>query len=489
MKCTPFSLLFRSLKVLLIVVLFLSMDGLSYARSSSVRSSPSPSETSSLYPSLFSEASPLRPSLLHIQPMLNEAMKMQHKLLLPCLGSTTLPLCYTPQQIQRIYGISALHSMNIAGRGRTIVIVDVYQNPTIGADLELFDLTFGLRDPSLHIFAPFGLHPFDPTNPVALSFALEIALDVEWAHAIAPDATIDLVLGNPTDYGLQSQLDALIAATKYAVDSNLGDVVSLSVGLGESCYSVDELQSWHTIFQTAYARKMSVFVASGDSGSAVTICDRPGHPVANGQGVEYPASDPLVTGVGGTTLRASRRGVYESEAAWNNSATGGGAGGGGFSELFPTPDYQKGIAGISQLRGVPDVSYNADPMTSFPVITSSYLEHTTVILPVGGTSAGAPQWAGVAAIVDQATQQRLGFLNGDLYRLGQSEFYTKSFHDITVGNNAFTYQDTRGQRVTVPGFEAVPGWDASTGLGSPNVSMLTALLLKSQPPVDVRSGS
>src|SRR5579883_1507902 len=114
--------------------------------------------------------------------------------------------------------------------GRSIVIIDDYQDPTLLADLALFDKLFGLNEPQLNIVAPFGLHPFDPRSSAAIGFSLEIALDVQWAHAIAPDATINLVLGNPAGDNVRQQIDGIISGTEYAVANNLGDVISLSVG-------------------------------------------------------------------------------------------------------------------------------------------------------------------------------------------------------------------------------------------------------------------
>src|SRR2546430_2636240 len=127
----------------------------------------------------------------HNIPLYNAAVKANAGLL-PCLSSTTIPLCYSPQQIRRAYGIQPLLNQGITGKGRTIVIVDDYQSPTIVSDLALFDKIFNLPTAKLNIIAPFGLKPFDPGDPAAVGFAIEIALDVEWSHAIAPGATIDL---------------------------------------------------------------------------------------------------------------------------------------------------------------------------------------------------------------------------------------------------------------------------------------------------------
>ena len=406
--------------------------------------------------------------------LLNAAVRANSSTLLPCLSNTTLPLCYSPQQIRRAYGIQPLLDAGITGKGRTIVIIDDYQSPSLRSDLALFDKIFNLSNPTLNIIAPQGLKPFDPNNGSAVGFSEEISLDVEWSHAIAPDATIDLVLGNPSDDSFNGQVQGIADALSYATAQNLGGVYSLSIGLGETCYSAAQLQSFHTSFQTARANHATVYVSAGDSGSANYLCNSKGTPVALGQTVEYPASDTLVSGVGGTTLLASQSGTYIGETAWNESVIGAGATGGGFSKLFPRPAYQNGVPGIGAYRGVPDVAYNADPLTGVPIVIS--IGNTTLIAPIGGTSAGAPQWAGITALAEQAVGKRLGFLNGTFYRILKSTSYSKGFHDITTGNNAYSYQDQNGKTVTVPGYNAGPGWDPATGVGTPKVSGLVKLL-------------
>lgn len=430
---------------------------------------------SALFQSTAYAASKSIPAMLtHNVPLYKAAVKTGASLL-PCLLSTAPPLCYSPQQVRRAYDIQPLLSRGITGNGRTIVIVDDYQSPTIVSDLALFDKIFSLPAAKLNIIAPFGLKPFNPNDPAAVGFAIEISLDVEWSHAIAPNATIDLVLGNPSNSNIRGQIDALINATTFAISNNLGDVYSLSVGAGETCYSSAELQTWHQDFARASANHAPVYVSSGDSGSAVDECDSTGTPVAIVQGVNYPASDPLVSGVGGTTLLATKSGHYIGETTWNESTIGAGATGGGFSRLFSRPGYQNGVPGIGATRGVPDVAYDADPLTGFPVVTSSLIPGVTIILPVGGTSAGAPQWAAISALADQTEGERLGFLNPTFYRIFESVSYSTAFHDITTGNNAFTFQ-LNGKTVTVPGFAADTGWDPTTGVGTPQVAHLVSLL-------------
>ena len=414
--------------------------------------------------------------LTHNMPLYKEAKKLSSSGVLPCLSSTTLPLCYSPQQIRKAYNIDTLINKGYTGKGQTIVIIDDYQSPTITSDLALFDKIFSLPNPKFNIIAPQGFKPFDPTDPAASGFAAEISLDVEWSHAVAPGATIDLVLGNPANSTIQGQIQALADAMKSAADANLGGVYSLSVGAGETCYSAAQLNEFHAAFAEAKYHHSTVYVSSGDNGSAVDVCDSNGNPVNVAEGVNYPASDPLVSGVGGTTLSASTtNGKYQSETTWNESTVGAGATGGGFSVLFSRPAYQNGVPGIEAMRGVPDVAYNADPLTGVPIVTSSLLPGATVIIPIGGTSAGAPQWAGVTAAMSQYAGKRLGFLNNAFYKIGMSKQYAQGFNDITTGNNAFTVS-ANGQTVTIPGFNAGTGWDATTGWGSPKAFQLAKLL-------------
>ncbi|HZO73425.1 MAG TPA: S53 family peptidase [Ktedonobacteraceae bacterium] len=427
---------------------------------------------------------PVMPAILHLHPLLSAAINAKTGVSLPCLANIAPPLCYSPQQIRRAYDIEPLVSGGVRGQGRSIVIIDDYQDPTLLADLALFDKLFGLNEPQLNIVAPFGLHPFDPRSSAAIGFSLEIALDVQWAHAIAPDATINLVLGNPAGDTVRQQIDGIISGTEYAVANNLGDVISLSVGLGETCYTAEEMQRWHQAFRLAREKHISVLASSGDSGSAAAICNGTGEPVTEGQGVNYPASDPLVSGVGGTTLLASQKGEYLGEMVWNRSTSDAGATGGGFSVLFPRPAFQDEVPGIKMMRGVPDIAYNGDPFTGFPVVTSSFFPGMTIILPVGGTSAGAPQWAAVIALCNQIAGRRLGFLNSALYHISKDGLSAKAFHDITIGNNAFTFHNEKGAVQTIPGFDAEHGWDPTTGLGTPKTARLSTILALAENTVD-----
>jgi subtilase family serine protease len=434
---------------------------------------------------------PMRPMYSMAKRMVEQATAAT----LPCLNSTALPRCYSPQQIRQAYGVRPLINNGITGKGRIITIIDAFQDPTVRQDLHVFDQVFGLNDPTLNIITPFGVNAFNAKDPAQVGFAGEIALDVEWAHAIAPGATIDLVLAHVQNETARGEIDALLQATGYAVNNSLGSVISQSFGVGEGCLTAASLQSFHQIFQQARAQGQTVFAAAGDSGAAAVVCNANGVATTVEQGVNYPASDPLVTSVGGTTLLATSTGAYISETAWNESQQGDGATGGGVSKVFALPTFQQNIVN-SQARAVDDIALDADPLTGVPVVTSSFMSGGTMIVPFGGTSIGSPIAAGMTALFDQAAGgKRLGFLNAALYRISQNAIaYEQAFHDVTAGSNTFIFKQSTGNKTTITkianqtstndtgktftiaGFQAGNGWDAPTGLGSPNAAALANLL-------------
>lgn len=368
--------------------------------------------------------------------------------------------CYSPQQIRNAYTISSLISAGYTGAGQTIVIIDAYQSPTLASDVALFDSTFGLPKIKLNVIAPEGLTPFNPKDPAQVSFAGEITLDVEWSHAVAPGATIDLVLAKNANGSLER-------VTRYAVDHNLGSTISQSFGFAEACAAPfpHYLANYDKIFVDAAAKGISTFASAGDEGVAQPSCDG----TTFIKSVGFPASDPNLTSVGGTQLDAGLGGSYRGEIAWNETDLGlpyNIASGGGFSTVFAQPSYQKDLT-PGKTRGVPDVSYNA--AVNGGVLTA-YQGAFTIF---GGTSAGSPQWAGITAIADQYHGHRLGFLNPIVYGLYNSNAYASTFHDITFGNNAFFFINGS---LSIPGYSTRTGWDAVDGVGSPIVSNLVPKL-------------
>jgi subtilase family serine protease len=400
--------------------------------------------------------------------------------------------CYDPYQVRHAYQVDALINAGLDGKGKTIVIVDAYQSPRIVQQLNIYNSFYGLPsmnglggplNPALGTFtqiAPDGLTPFVTGDANMTGWAEEISLDVLWAHAIAPRANIVLVLAKSNDDS------DILSATKYAVDHNLGDVISQSFGGNESCSGPDLVARQHQVFADATLKNITIFASSGDLGSAQISCDGKSLVLA----ASSPASDPLVTAVGGTELHAARycfaslgcnpatspaAGTYQGEVVWNESSLGIGAGGGGFSVVFDEPAYQQGTINGGKQRGIPDVSYSA--ATGAGVLT--YLDIPGIpagFYVFGGTSAGSPQWAAILAIADQKAGYTLGFINRAMYHIGQAQSrYSSSFFDITSGNIA---------AFGVPGYAAGTGWDAATGLGSPMTAGLVDYLIQSVSPGD-----
>ncbi|HEV7654456.1 MAG TPA: S53 family peptidase [Mycobacteriales bacterium] len=368
--------------------------------------------------------------------------------------------CFGPAQIRAAYGID---KVNATGAGRSIVIVDAFQSPTIQHDLDLFDSVFELPAATVNIVAPDGLTPFDQADANQTGWAGEISLDVEWAHAVAPAAKITLVLSKTND-------DAdILSATKFAVDHNLGDVISQSFGEDERCVDPAIAAQQHRVFQAATLKGITLLASSGDQGAAQPTCDGSTFSKA----VSSPATDPLVTAVGGTLLDADGiTGAYHSETTWNEPDFEAG-GGGGFSTLTPTPIFQKQLHLPS--RGVPDVSYNAGINTGVLAVWSTSGQGADLLFIFGGTSAGSPQWAGLVALSAQLRHARVGWLNPQLYALSLVKpVYNALFHDITTGDNTF-HGEAFGDP-TIPGFAAKKGWDAATGLGTPKANTIVPVL-------------
>jgi subtilase family serine protease len=371
--------------------------------------------------------------------------------------------CYTPAEIRKAYSVNTLLDAHHDGKGQTIVIIDAYGSPTITKDLKSFDSTFKLPAASLKIYK-FGTIRYNQHSKTVTGWEGETSLDVEWAHTIAPDAKIDLLV--TADAGNFYPL------ASYAYNHHLGKILSQSWGqAANNLTSLAAGRRYITTFDALY-RKMvnhgwTVFASAGDSG---TYNDGYSSPT-----VEYPASAPTVTSVGGTSLLATSSGTWEKEVVWNDGSSGYGAGGGGVSKYFTEPSYQrdyvKGYEAkvLHGKRGVPDVSWDGDPNTGVWVrCTASSACQGITGFPgwslVGGTSAGAPQWAGYLADVDQAVGHGMGAINTTLYRLGSRG---EGYHDIRSGNNGYD---------GVRGYTARKGWDPASGWGTPAGRLSGALI-------------
>jgi subtilase family serine protease len=426
----------------------------------------------------------IKANVVHVKPTVSRAVKSPGAV--PRFDCQDVranePLCYSPQQIQTAYQVAPLLKAGINGKHRTIVIIDAFSNPYAASDIQIFDSTFGLPDPIFNQIAPQGVPTFDITDPDQLGWTQESDLDIQWSHAIAPKANIILI-----DAKSDQDID-IYKATKWAIDHNIGDVISQSFGEAESCVDPKLEAMQHALFAKAVAKGITLFASAGDDGSAQPTCDGS----AFIKSASSPANDPLVTAVGGTNLTAdTTTGAYGSEVAWNDvfSDCGPdasyGCSGGGFSTIYGRPAFQQGVAGTRPSgRGEPDVSYNAGVDGGVLVhmgATNAFFgldpADPSVFFLVGGTSAGSPQWAGLAALADQLAGQRLGNINPTLYQIGKTAGLNKvAYHDITVGSNRFGYLDDTNSLVTVPGFKANARWDAATGWGTPKANILVPLL-------------
>lgn len=374
--------------------------------------------------------------------------------------------CFSPEQVQTFYNLNPLYAQGFTGKGQTIVIIDSFGSPTIKQDLHTFDQTFGLPDPpKFDVIAPLGQPSFNS------GWAVETTLDVEWSHAIAPEANIVLLV-SPVDEteGVQG-FPEFEQLSIYAMDHHLGQVFTMSFGateatlVGDACNEnlgngEDLLREYdQKVFQRAVTEHITMLASSGDDGATDATCDT--SKTYNFRAVGWPASDPLVTAIGGTEPSLKdKAGHFGSESVWNDDT---GAGGGGISQFYTQPDWQKNLPNQGDLNGkraIPDVSWGA--AGNFPVY-QSFAGNSSGWIPVAGTSASSPQWAGVIAIANQMAGEPLGFLNPALYQLAG-----KGFHDITDGDNS-----ARG----VSGFPASPGWDLATGWGTPDVAVLAPLLV------------
>ena len=397
-------------------------------------------------------------------------------------------VCYGPDQIRNAYGFQPLLRAGITGRGSKIVIIDAYGSSTLQQDFDTNNAYWGLPAQTIQVIAPFGVAPTTPAN--AFGWKGETTLDVNTAHYIAPAAKIVLVVA-------KSNNDAdILAATKYVSDHNLGDVVSQSFGEAEQCMDPSLLKAQNKVFKQMTRQGITLLASSGDAGAAQPSCD--GSSLI--KAASTPASDPNVTGVGGTDLVATPPtgtlptstaaapsfevtpgGQYVSESVWNEGI--GLAGGGGYSVVYDRPDYQS-HAVRSQARGVPDIAYSASLGHSILVIMTCTAAEAdscggvgTFVFGFGGTSAGSPQWAGLVALADQLGHGRIGLMNPTLYQLGTSRFASAVFHDVTTGDNSVP-AGAPGTPIT--GFSATRGWDAATGLGSPKADRLVPILALSQ---------
>jgi kumamolisin len=354
-----------------------------------------------------------------------------------------------PSALRAVYDVTPLAAKGLDGSGQTVALAEIDQYRQ--SDVAQYDAAFALSAPAPRVISVAGGSRTASPEPV---------LDIEVLHAIAPKAQI-LVYESGADLRSLAQMFGQI------VSDNRAQIVSISLGACEigldPASASGFLDALNADFQRADAQGMSVLVASGDSG-AYGCQD-------NHLAVDLPGSSPYVTSVGGTALFPAADGGYGREDGWEGPLEAAG-GGGGLSAIYHRPAWQTGLGVRNNysngMRQTPDVSADADPLTGYRIYYSggndcSGQDCWTV---VGGTSAAAPFWAGLIALANQAGNRKLGFLNPALYAIGQASASNASgaaFHDVTGGGNLY--------------YPATPGWDFSSGWGSPDAAALVAGLL------------
>lgn len=375
--------------------------------------------------------------------------------------------CYTPAQYQIAYDLSPLYSGQatgtpLTGAGETIVLVERGGSPTIRTDLAAFDAHFGFPNPTLTVDKFGDIPAFNPNDPAATGNAEETTLGVEYAHAIAPGARI--VVAETAAAAGEPGLRLMMNAAQSLINKGIGDVLVLGTfGAVENTFPGFNSGNYSSVLnlryalKDAYAHKVTVLAPSGDTGATAYTTVSPPYVLAKQRVNSWPASDPLVTSVGGTAVNLSASGDRLSpDTAWSDVY---GASSGGDSAIFARPQYQNAVAGVvGAHRGTPDISLSGKPgcwgYYSFPGAGGAGWHI------FAGTSEATSVMAGIAALADQAAGHRLGLINPSLYKLGdleQSGTKDTGIVSVTSGNTKFG---------RVRGFQAGPGYNMATGWGT-----------------------
>jgi len=385
--------------------------------------------------------------------------------------------CYVPDQVEAAYNLPALYGRGITGKGQTIVVVDAFGSPTIADDLLQFDQNLGLGTPPLRIVRIGHVPTFNSGNGDMIGWANETTLDVEYAHAGAPDAKIVLVEVAKDD------VQQLALAVRYAVQHKLGNVISLSWGEPEQALGRKLVSSYSSIFSQAASRHITIVASSGDSGASGQ--DENGHyyrhPVAS-----WPATSPFVTAVGGTKLNLNASGARNGpDVAWNDTYSAAVsnfffgndppnplATGGGKSAYDGRPGYQHGVRNVTgSQRGIPDISMSAScsvAVNVFETFTGGQGGWTASC----GTSESAPMFAAIVALADQVAGHPLGLVNPALYALAAR--HAPGIVAVASGNNTVSFSGG-----TVHGYSVRHGYNLVTGLGTVNGRYLVPELARS----------
>ncbi|WP_225849633.1 S8 family serine peptidase [Streptomyces sp. HPF1205] len=367
--------------------------------------------------------------------------------------------CYTPLQYRQAYDLKPLYRAGVTGKGRTIVIVDSFGSPTVQHDLDVYSAQFGIPSTHVQVVKWGDVPPFDPKNPDHTGWAGETTLDVEMAHAVAPDAHIVLVETGVAETEGVTGLPEMMDAEKALIDHGVGDVITQSFGATENTFpgfdkgDFSSIQNLRYAFQDAERHGVTVLASSGDGGATDAVEDGSHnypYPVNS-----WPSADPLVTSIGGTQLHLDDAGNrVKPDSVYNDY----GAGGGGQSHVFARPRYQNSVKSVvGDRRGTPDISMAA-AVDGGAWVYSSY-DPTAVGWDVyGGTSEASPLFSGIVALADQLGGHRVGDIHQALYALEKGSPKFTGIVDVNDGTNN-SYDG-------VTGYTAVNGYDMATGVGT-----------------------
>jgi subtilase family serine protease len=384
--------------------------------------------------------------------------------------------CYTPGDLQNAYDLPALYARGATGKGETIMIVDAFGSPTIKADLAAFDAQFGIQaPPKFTVIAPVGAIPkFNKKNSNMVGWAGETTLDVEYAHALAPGANILLVETPASETEGIVGFPQIVAAEEYALSHYKVGVISQSFAATEQTFAgYWQIAPLRAAYTDAESHHVTVLAGTGDAGA--TNFENDGVTYYRQRVSAWPATDPLVTAVGGTELEQNGDGSFTS-VAWNDTFnqaftkfwTGSThvspfATGGGVSEFFTRPSFQNGVKGITGTkRGVPDISMSGACNGAVDVYSSYTTKGWSLAC---GTSEATPEFAAIVAIADQIAGRSLGVINSTLYKMYAQ--HAAGIVDVTSGNNTVAFYPKGGKSpVTVKGYSAGNGYDLVTGIGT-----------------------
>lgn len=373
-------------------------------------------------------AARIRPEGLHLHPR---------------RSALDTPQGYSPSDLRSAYDLNPLYDAGLNGSGQSIAVPELADFAQ--GDISTYDQQFGLDATTpQRVQVPFN----GQQAKTGGGGQSEAELDIEVVHAIAPQARLLVYVAPESE-------SAYVVLVNQIVTDNVARVISNSWGFPENYVSSSYASTLDQILQDAAAQGIGVFAASGDNGAYDAQGAFPsGDPRNTALVVDFPSSDPWVTGVGGTSLRTSGGG-YGGESVWSHSSDGSGSGG-GLSKYFGHPDWQTGPGVVNAYsngrRQTPDVSADADPATGFAVYTRA--SNRTGWHVFGGTSAAAPLWASYVLLDQQYLKTTIGFFNPTAYALGQKadSFTNAPYHDVTSGTNLH--------------YPATPGWDYATGWGS-----------------------